>query len=313
MLLDRIELFVNVAKHHNLARTARGMHVSPSSVSQRLKSLERDFGAKLYRKNKDGIELTTAGQTLLSTANQVLHQLDTLRRTLNPSLEKPVQALAVGGSYTPSAKHLPAAIAAFKKSHPEIGVTFLTSYRSIVEKWVREGEVEIAIVQNPSQSCMADLYTEAFAVDSLVFFTHIGHPLSKKQKIGFADLADTPLIVRESWDPTEKILALVKSRGLTLNVALRCASPDAVKAAVRRKMGIGILFHDLIEDDIRRKEFKVLRVHGLPRLKGNSYIIVNKNTVLKPPATEFLALLRDMRRSQRKPVTLRTQTGTNDS
>ena len=77
------------------------MHVSPSSVSQRLKSLERDFGAKLYRKNKDGIELTTAGQTLLSTANQVLQQLDALRRTLNPSLEKPVQALAVGGSYTP--------------------------------------------------------------------------------------------------------------------------------------------------------------------------------------------------------------------
>jgi DNA-binding transcriptional LysR family regulator len=228
-------------------------------------------------------------------------------------LEKSIQNLAVGGSYNPSAKHLPAAIAAFKKSRPEISVTFLTSHRPIVEKWVREGEVEIAIVQNPSQSCMTELYTEHFAVDSLVFFTHIGHPLSKKQKIGFDDLANTPLIVRESWEPTEKVLALVRSRGLTLNVALRCASPDAVKAAVRRKMGIGILFHDLIEDDIRRKEFKILRVRGLPHMNGNSYIVFNKTTALKPPAAEFLALLRDMKRSQKKSLTLRPQTGTNDS
>jgi DNA-binding transcriptional LysR family regulator len=310
VLLDRIELFVNVARHHNLAKTARGMHVSPSSISQRLKSLERDFGAKLYRKNKGGIELTEAGQALLSTANRVLHELDTLRRTLNPSLEKSVETLAVGGSYNPSAKHLPAAIAAFKKSHPEISVMFLTSHRPIVEKWVREKEVEIAIVQDPSESCMADLFTEHFANDTLDFFAHPGHPVSKKVKISLADLANTPLIVIEGWEPTRKFFALAKSRGLTLNVALRCASPDAVKAAVRQKIGIGILFHDLIADDVRRKESKILRIQGLRRMTGNSYIVLNNPSNLKPLVTEFLALLREMKRSQKKCVELRSQTGT---
>ena len=92
MLLDRIELFVNVAKHQSLAKTARGMHVSPSSVSQRLKSLENDFGVKLYKRNKDGIELTSAGRTVLSTANQVLHQLDTLRQTLKSNAQKAVKS-----------------------------------------------------------------------------------------------------------------------------------------------------------------------------------------------------------------------------
>ncbi|MGN6716174.1 MAG: LysR substrate-binding domain-containing protein [Candidatus Binatia bacterium] len=310
MLLDRIELFVNVARHHNLAKTARGMHVSPSSVSQRLKSLERDFGAKLYKKNKEGIELTEAGQALLSTANQVLQELDMLRRTLNPSLEKSVETLAVAGSYNPSAKCLPAAIAAFKKSHPEISVTFLTSHRPIVEKWVREKEVEIAIVQDPSESCMADLFTEHFANDTLDFFAHSGHPVSKKAKISLADLANTPLIVIEGWEPTRKFFALAKARGLTLNVALRCASPDAVKAAVRQKIGIGILFHDLIADDVRRKESKILRIQGLRRMTGNSYIVLNNPSNLKPLVTEFLGLLREMKRSQKKCVELRSQTGT---
>lgn len=300
VLLDRIELFVNAARHHNLARTARSMHVSPSSVSQRLKSLEKDFGTKLYRKNKDGIELTTAGQALLSTANQVLHQLATLRRTFNLGSEKTVQTLSVGGTYNPSAKHLPSAIAAFQKSYPEVTVTFLTSYRRTVEKWVRDGEVEIAIVQNPSESCLADLFTEHFAVDTLVFFVHVAHPLSKKQKISFEDLANTPLVVRDNWEPMQKVLALLKSRGLNLNVTLRCASPDAVTAAVRRKMGIGILFHDLIEEDVRRRELKILRIPGLPRMSGNSYIVFDKTKPLTYPATAFLALLRDMKSRQKK-------------
>ena len=62
MFLDRIQLFVGVAKHQNLAKTAREMHVSASSVCQRLKSLENDFGVKLYRRTKTGIELTKPGE-----------------------------------------------------------------------------------------------------------------------------------------------------------------------------------------------------------------------------------------------------------
>jgi DNA-binding transcriptional LysR family regulator len=157
MLLDRIELFITVAKYQSVAKTARGMHVSPSSVSQRLKSLERDFGVKLYKRNKDGIELTNEGRTLLSTASEVLNQIDTLRRTLNPNSDRTLQQrLVVGATYNPSAKYLPAAIASFQKGRPDAVVTLLTSYRREVEKWVRDGEVDIAIIQSPSESCMAD-------------------------------------------------------------------------------------------------------------------------------------------------------------
>jgi DNA-binding transcriptional LysR family regulator len=313
MFLERIELFVNVAKNQNLAKTARGMHVSPSSVSQRLKSLERDFGAKLYKRNKDGIELTSAGRTLLSTASEVLNQLDTLRQTLNPSSAKAVQTLVVGATYNPSAKCLPSAIAAFQKTHPEIKVTFLTSYRRNVEKWVRDGEVDIAMIQNPPESCMADLFTEHFAIDSVACFAHAAHPLTKKNKITLKDLADTPLIVRDGMGTTHQIFTFLRSRGLKLNVALRCASPDAVKAAVRKKMGVGILFHNRIEEEVRRKDLKVLKVAGLPRVIGNSYIVYDKTKPLSGPASEFLALLRDMKSRQKRPVNIRDRTGTDAS
>ena len=76
MISYRIELFLAVANHHNLGKVAREMHVSASSVCQRLKSLERDFGAKLYKKTKEGIELTDAGQTLLEAGSDIINRLE---------------------------------------------------------------------------------------------------------------------------------------------------------------------------------------------------------------------------------------------
>jgi DNA-binding transcriptional LysR family regulator len=311
MLLERIELFVNVARHQNLGRTARELHVSASSVCQRLKSLENDFGAKLYRKNKDGIELTEAGQTFLGTASGVLNQLETLRKTFHPQSEVANQTLIVGGTYNPSVKYLPRAIAVFTKTHPAIEVRFITSDGPTLEKSVRQTGIDIAIFHNPSNS--SDFNMEHFAVDHLSFFAHPTHPLAKKKKLDLDDLTHTPIIVRDAKAATDKMLKAIKSRGLTVNIALRCASPDAVKAAVRKRMGVGILFHNLIEEEIKRNEVKVLRFAGLPPVVGNSYIVYKKTKPLTAPATEFLALLREMKCRQKRPVNIRKLTGTDPS
>jgi DNA-binding transcriptional LysR family regulator len=225
--LNRIELFVTVAKHHNLGRTAREMHVSASSVCQRLKCLENDFGVKLYKKKKEGIELTGAGQTLVTAANDVLNQLENLRKTLNHDSEVAVQSLTIGGTYNPSEKYLPSAIAAFQKTHPDVKVKFLTADGASIDKLVRESEVDIAIMHSPAES--ADFHMEHFAADDLTFFAHPMHPLSKKKKLVLQDLSQTPLIVREGKGATEKMLQQLTYRRLTVNVALRCVTPTRSK------------------------------------------------------------------------------------
>ena len=293
MFLDRIELFVSVAKHQNLGKTARQMHVSVSSVCQRLKSLESEFGAKLYKKNKQGIELTGAGQTLLGAASEVVHQLDTVRKVLHSGEGIACRTLIIGGSHNPSMKYLPAAIASFRKTHPDIEVRFLTADGPIIEKSLRQAEIDIALIHNPSNS--SDFHLEHFAVDHLSFFAHPKDPLTRKKKLELDSIPHIPIIVRDARDATDKMLKEIKSRGLTVKIALRCASPDAVKAAVRKKIGVGILFHNLIEEDIKRKELKVLRFAGIPEVLGSSFIVYPKAKPLNAPASEFLALLLAMK------------------
>jgi LysR family transcriptional regulator, low CO2-responsive transcriptional regulator len=290
MLLNQIELFVTVAKSQSLAKTARQIHVSPSSVSQRLKSLECEMGAKLYQKSKEGIKLTDAGRVLLEGANEILLQIETVKKNINSRPPAQGQSLVVGGTCNPSARYLPSAIAEFQKTHPHVKVTFLTLEKERIEKMVHQGEVDIALVQSPTKSY--DVHLEHFAVDHLVLFAHPAHPLAKRKRLKLSDISETSLIVREGRGSTEKLLRQLKSRGVNVNVRLRCLLPDAVKSAVRQQTGIGILFCELIIDDIERKDLKVLRVDGMPKVTGHSYIVFTRKKPLSAAAEEFVRLLR---------------------
>ena len=294
MLLERIELFISVAKHHNLAKTAREMHVSASSVCQRLKTLENDFDVKLYKRNKYGIELTGAGQTLLTAASDVLTRIEQLKTVVKHDVV-PIETLTVGGTHNPSARHLPAAVAAFQKTHPNVKVSFLTARRATLEKLVHTSEVDIAIIQSASKS--SGLQLEHFAVDNLVFFTHPNHPLARKKKLDLNELNNIPLIIRDGNDGSDRLLKQLESRDVKIRVALRCISPDAVKAAVRRKMGVGILFTDMIRDDVKRKDFAILKFANAVTSVRNSYIAYSKKKSLSGAAADFLKLLQCMKSS----------------
>jgi DNA-binding transcriptional LysR family regulator len=295
MLLNQIELFVTVAKSRSLKKTARLIHVSPSSVSQRLKSLESEIGAKLYQKSKEGIKLTDAGRVLLDGANEIIRQIEIVKKNINSHPPPGAESLVVAGTCNPSARYLPSAIAEFQKTHPHVKITFLTLERERIEQMVHRGEVDIALVQSPTKSY--DVHLEHFAVDYLVLFAHPAHRLAKRKRLKLSDISETPLIVREGRGSTEKLLRQLKSRGVNLDVTLRCLSPDAVKSAVRQQTGIGILFCELIIADIERKDLKVLRVDGMPKLAGHSYIVLGKKRPLSSAAEEFVGLLRSRRQA----------------
>jgi DNA-binding transcriptional LysR family regulator len=295
MRLNNIELFISVAKHKNLGDTAGELHVSASSVCQRLKSLENDLGVRLYKKSRQGIELTVAGKTFFTAGAEVLDDLETLRRKLSGNPSSADDHLSVGGTFTPSVKHLPSAIAAFQKTYPAAKLKFLSAHRAVVEQWVRDGEVDLALIQS-STKC-TDLVMEEFGEDSLTFFALPAHPLAKKKRLGLHDLKNVPLVVREGQRATAKLLKELERLDMAPNITLRCATPQAVIASVTRKMGVGILSSGAIEEELKRNDFIALKFPGLKDLlRVPSYLVYSKKRPLSPMAADFLRLLRSKKR-----------------
>jgi len=294
--LSLFEMFAMVARLGNLTHASAELNVSQAALTQQLKTLERGYDLKLYKKGGKGVELTEAGKILLKYAQRILKQHEKVKRRLSATIARNrAHSLTVGGSYSPSAVLLPSLLARFKKSHPQVELKLRTDNRPNIERLVLMGEVELAVLSNPTSN--HHLAVEPYRTESLVAFVANHHPLNRKKRLTWEDLGRLGFVIRqplEGQGATAQFVRRLKDRGVKLKVAMRCESPEAVKVAVSRGMGVGILFKDVIADSLKKGEFRELTL-PVKGLDGKSFIVYHKTRPLSPAAQDFIKLLRAQR------------------
>ncbi|AKU15851.1 alpha/beta hydrolase fold domain-containing protein [Luteipulveratus mongoliensis] len=74
--LRHLRAFVAVAEELNFSRAAARLYVSQPALSRQISALERLVGCALLRRSTHGVELTLAGDALLSRAGRLISDLD---------------------------------------------------------------------------------------------------------------------------------------------------------------------------------------------------------------------------------------------
>ncbi|MDP2605823.1 MAG: LysR family transcriptional regulator [Deltaproteobacteria bacterium] len=289
---DQFTIFAAVAKHRNVTRAAEELSISQPAVTRHLKLLEENYKAKLYTRGGEGIELTPAGHLFSKEVKAILARIESLRAKLGSATATRGESLTVGGSYSPSAVLLPSLLARFRKSHPQVELKLRTDNRSNIERLVLKGAVELAVVSNPTSNHR--LAVEPYRTESLVAFVANRHPLAEKKQLTWENLVRHGFVVREPLEgdgATAQFIRRLKDRGVKLKVVMHCESPEAVKVAVRRRMGVGILFKDVIAHSLKKGDFKELTL-PVEGLEGKTFIVYHKTRPLSPVAQDFLKLLR---------------------
>jgi len=307
MTLHQLRIFDVVAQHLNITKASAELHISQPSVFQQLKSLEESCGLRLYRKVSRGIELTAAGEKLQAEAREILERVETLQRKFDARRRSPeLETLLVGGAPVPSKSVLPLCLATFKRAHPLARVKLQTENSRTIERLVQNSELEIAVVSGTSN--LSELEYVPFRDERIVLFVSTRHPLARKSGLNLAEIADGPLIVhRGIRRGTEKsvhlrlfrrgratldILKRIEEEGRSPNILMECSSSEAVKAAVMRGLGLGILIQAHLENEIRRGEVKILKISECDDFLVPSFVIYQKDKPLSDNAKEFLRLLK---------------------
>jgi DNA-binding transcriptional LysR family regulator len=294
--LNQISLFAAVAKHISVTKASQEFRVSQPWVSTQLKQLEVHYATKLYRKVGRGIEITDMGRRLLRDIAPILDQVARLE---NQFAQLPIKAtretLSVGGSFSACAALLPSLLAGFRLTRPEVDLIIRTGTSDELEHLLLAADLDLAVTLRAAPS--AKLFSEPLRQERIVLFVLSSHPLTRRKNLQLADVLAEPLIIRGgsgSSGVTDDALTHLCAQGVEPKIGMRCDGPTAIKAAVREKMGVGMLFADSIKAEVKRGEFKILEVRNL-ELEGHSYIIYPKNKALAPPAREFFELLRSVR------------------
>jgi DNA-binding transcriptional LysR family regulator len=282
--------FQAVATNGSVTKAAQLLHVSQPSISKHVKNLEQDCGVKLFERNAGAAELTDAGSSLLRHVNAILVHLEEAKKELrSPKNSRQSDPLKVAGSYAASALLLPSLLVNFKRKHRDTSIILRTGTTREVKTMLVNSTVEIALLNELPAN--PELSSEPFRKEKLVVFAAPSHPLARKKQISLSDLRQATLVTTGMASAVDKMLNHLVHEGLGGKIAIQCGSPASVKIVVKNKIGLGILFQDMLSQEIRNKLFKVLEIPGLA-LTVQSYIVYYKDRPLSPSAQDFLALLR---------------------
>ena len=292
--LHRLSIFVAIAKSLSFSKAAKELHISQPSASMQLKLLEKELGARFFIRKKRGIELTKEGGNLLERAKSILLQLDELKYQFRrKTTEDEIKTLSIGGTNSPAVSILPLILSKFKKTHPQVQLSLRTDVSHVLEELILNSEIELAVVTNPSYS--SSIVYEFYRKERVLTVVSKDHELAEKKKLTLSELSGKPFVVKKGKGPlssrTEQYLKKMKERGFELNPVIYCETMETLKAVVKAGMGIGILYAEIAEPDIRQGHLRVIRVPMLNRII-NTFVIYHKERPLSPVAKEFLTLMR---------------------
>jgi DNA-binding transcriptional LysR family regulator len=89
MDVRRLELLRELSERGSVTAVAGALHLTPSAVSQQLKTLEREAGVPLTERAGRGLTLTTAGHALAETAQDVAVALQKAEAAWSEFIEQP--------------------------------------------------------------------------------------------------------------------------------------------------------------------------------------------------------------------------------
>src|SRR6202451_4247898 len=124
--LDGVEAFLSVAKHCSFRRAAAELSVTPSAISQAVRTLEARVGAALFIRTTRSVGLTEAGERFLSRAKPAFEELVVAGEVARDLEQRPtgLLRLTVPRSVVPIL--LEPLIASFCAEYPELEVELAT-------------------------------------------------------------------------------------------------------------------------------------------------------------------------------------------
>ena len=125
--LEGVEVFLAVARHSNFRRAAADLGVTPSAVSQAVRSLEARMGAALFVRTTRSVGLTEAGQRFLDRAGPAFEEIVAAGEAVRDVGQRPTGLLRLSVPRAVVPLILEPVIASFCQAYPEIELEIAAS------------------------------------------------------------------------------------------------------------------------------------------------------------------------------------------
>src|SRR3954454_23380921 len=259
MELRHLRYFVAVAEERHITRAAERLGIQQPPLSQQIRALEAELGAPLLRRHPRGVELTQAGEVLLTEARTVLEQV--ARAVTATRRAGRGEAGRIGLGFTSSASFhplVPAMVRAYRDAFPLVALSLEESGTSELVEALVQQRLDGAFVRSPIGAA-SGIAVHSILEEPMVAALPAGSPLAgarARHPLPLAALAGEIFILyRRPLGPGlyDAIIAACQRAGYSPNIGQEAPRMLATLSLVAAGLGV-----TLVPQSMRR-----LRVHGV--------------------------------------------------
>jgi len=139
----QIRAFLAIARLQSFTRAAEQLHITQAGLSSMLRDIEAQLDCRLFDRTTRAVSLTVQGRAFVPVATRVLMELDGAAEALGRLSESRQQTLSVGATPLVASCLLPAACAAFARTHPGVTVEVHDLDRAQIQDRVQDAQVDV--------------------------------------------------------------------------------------------------------------------------------------------------------------------------
>ena len=237
IVFAHLRSFHAVAEHRGFTAGANALHISQPTVTTQVKELEERYGVELLVRRGRRVELTETGAALFDISRRImsLHgEAEELLLSSGRLTTGKLRVAAVGPF------HATEMVANFLAKYPSIKVSMLLGNSDQTLQRILELEADVAILAHVVDD--PRVYSVPFSTHEVVVFVNVGHEWHGRENVSIAELANQPLILRETGSTTRRAFELAAEKAdVPIRPLLEIGSREGVWKAVERGLGIGVV------------------------------------------------------------------------
>jgi len=240
LTLRQLEILVAAADAPTFSEAAARIGISQPSLSETIRRAELELNVKLFDRTTRSVTLTEEGRYVVAVAREMIRNfrqgLENIARWSGTRRGR----ITVAGLPSVACAVLPAAIRRFVQEHPdvEINVHDLPHERAIAA--VEHGMADLALTIRPAK--LKECRFEELGADRLYLVCPPDHPLMKKEKVSWRDLAPYPFVGLSRGSSVRRMTdAAFVNREIFIEPAYELEQIPSAVALVEAGLGISAL------------------------------------------------------------------------
>ncbi|MCD0505376.1 LysR substrate-binding domain-containing protein [Bordetella petrii] len=291
MELRHLFSFIVVAEEASFTRAARRLHIAQPPLSQRIRELEDEVGARLFERSTRKVALTSAGQAFLEHVRGLPRLIDDAVEASRRAQAGQTGKLRLGYTGRASQAQLPRLLSRLRQAYPDIMVDIQGPLPTgALRLMLLEDELDAALcflpVQGPGLSTRVSLESE------LAMALPASHPYAQARRLHLRQLQAEPFVAYPSgqgFHLRQAMEVICRDAGFVPRVVRESAASQTLLCLIAAGVGVGLIPREIQALNVEGVVFRALpksarRVqHGLAWRQDNANPVLGRLLELFEP------------------------------